>query len=211
VTDLDDGGGDGKSDVLIGSDEAGMIYIVPGDDSRDHGFGDLIPIDVAVEVKDIYATDIDGDGDVDFVVTAPESSSPFFVLRNGGASNLLPGGLGNRSWNKQDIPSSNTPDKVAGGDLDDRDEEDDWMTGSGSGSGLLGGQPGSMEQTNIIFGGSDCEGDLNADGDVNVNDLLVLIAAWGPCDGCDADLNTDGVVNVNDLLVLIAAWGPCGP
>jgi hypothetical protein len=52
--------------------------------------------------------------------------------------------------------------------------------------------------------------DLNADGSVNVNDLLILIAAWGPCDGCDADFNADGNVNVNDLLVLIAAWGPCG-
>lgn len=211
VTDLDDGGGDGKSDVLVGSDEAGMIYIIPGDDSRANGFGDLIPIDIDVEINDIFASDVDGDGDKDFVVTAPGSASPFFVLRNGGASNLMPGGLGNRAWNKQDIPSSNTPDKVAGGELDDRDEDDDWMMGSGSGSGLLGGEPGSMEQTNIIFGGGDCLGDLNVDGIVNVNDLLILIAAWGTCDGCDADLNADGNVNINDLLVLIAAWGPCTP
>jgi parallel beta-helix repeat protein len=208
VTDLDDGVGDGKQDVLVGSDEAGMIYIIPGDDSRANGFGDIISIEVSVPVNDIYATDVDGDGDKDFVVTAPEASS-YFVLRNGGASTLLPGGMGNRAWNKQDIPSSNTPDKVTGGDLDDKNEDDDWMSNTGTGSGLFGPQ-GSMEQTNIIFGGADCPGDLNVDGSVGVNDLLILIAAWGPCDGCDADLNADGNVNVNDLLVLIAAWGPCG-
>lgn len=208
VTDLDDDGGDGKSDVLVGSDEAGMIYIIPGDDSRANGFGDIISIDVSVPVNDIYASDVDGDGDKDFVVTAPEASS-YFVLRNGGASALLPGGMDNRAWNKQDIPSSGVPDKVEGGELDPKDEDDDWMSSSGSGSGLFG-QPGTMEQTNFIFEGADCSGDLNSDGDVNVNDLLILIAAWGSCEGCEADLNADGSVNVNDLLVLIAAWGPCG-
>ena len=69
-----------------------------------------------------------------------------------------------------------------------------------------------MEQTNIIFeSGPECEGDINADGVVNVNDLMAIIAAWGPCTGCDADVNVDGVVNVNDLMAIIAAWGPCGP
>jgi 6-phosphogluconolactonase (cycloisomerase 2 family) len=55
-----------------------------------------------------------------------------------------------------------------------------------------------------------CPADLTGDGQVNVSDLLVLLGAWGPCDGeCPSDLNGDGQVNVSDLLVLLAAWGSC--
>jgi glucose/arabinose dehydrogenase len=54
-------------------------------------------------------------------------------------------------------------------------------------------------------------GDLNADGVVNVVDLLLLLGAWGDCDpppaACPADLTGDGTVNVLDLLLLLASWG----
>ena len=46
------------------------------------------------------------------------------------------------------------------------------------------------------------------DGQVNVHDLLSLIAVWGT-DSPSADINSDGIVNVHDLLLLIAAWGEC--
>ena len=55
----------------------------------------------------------------------------------------------------------------------------------------------------------DCP-DINVDGNVDVNDLLILIADWGTCtDNCVGDVNEDGTVDIEDLLVLIAAWGPC--
>jgi len=49
-------------------------------------------------------------------------------------------------------------------------------------------------------------GDFDGDGLVTVNDLLQLIAAFGPCAECDEDLNGDGQVGVNDLLALLQAW-----
>lgn len=50
-------------------------------------------------------------------------------------------------------------------------------------------------------------GDLNGDGIVNVNDLLILLAAWGECPpSCPADLNGDGFVDVADLLLLLGNW-----
>lgn len=54
-----------------------------------------------------------------------------------------------------------------------------------------------------------CEarGDLNGDGLVGVNDLLMLLGVWGPCDGCPADLDADGTVGVYDLLILLGNWG----
>ena len=50
-------------------------------------------------------------------------------------------------------------------------------------------------------------GDLDGDGTVGVADLLLLLGAWGPCDGCPEDLDGDGQVGVGDLLILLANWG----
>ena len=53
----------------------------------------------------------------------------------------------------------------------------------------------------------DDEGDLDGDGTVGVNDLLILLGAWGPCpDPCLPDINGDGSVDVLDLLVLLGSW-----
>lgn len=54
-----------------------------------------------------------------------------------------------------------------------------------------------------------CPADLNGDDGVDVQDLLLLLGAWGPCKACDADLNSSGSVDVQDLLILLANWGPC--
>ncbi len=55
-----------------------------------------------------------------------------------------------------------------------------------------------------------CVGDLTGDSVVDVSDLLVLLSAWGPCNGdCPSDLNGDKVVDVSDLLILLSAWGAC--
>ena len=56
-------------------------------------------------------------------------------------------------------------------------------------------------------------GDLDGDGTVGVGDLLLLLAAWGPCADCDtpqacpADLDDDCTVGIGDLLILFANWG----
>ena len=54
-----------------------------------------------------------------------------------------------------------------------------------------------------------CYEDVNQDGQVDVNDLLSVIAAWGPCKGWPEDIDESGTVDVSDLLAIIAAWGPC--
>jgi hypothetical protein len=55
----------------------------------------------------------------------------------------------------------------------------------------------------------ECPGDVNADGEVGVNDFLAMLAAWGPNPGHPADLDGDGTVGVVDFLQLLASWGPC--
>jgi hypothetical protein len=49
-------------------------------------------------------------------------------------------------------------------------------------------------------------GDVNGDFDVNIDDLLSVINAWGPCAGCPQDLDDDGDVDIDDLLAVINGW-----
>ena len=53
-----------------------------------------------------------------------------------------------------------------------------------------------------------CPADIILDCDVNVADLLDLLARWGESGG-PADLIPDGIVNTADLLFLLSEWGPC--
>jgi len=41
------------------------------------------------------------------------------------------------------------------------------------------------------------------------DDVLVIIASWGPCSGCAADVDGNGFVAVDDLLAVAAGWGSC--
>merc|ERR1711871_503185 len=52
-----------------------------------------------------------------------------------------------------------------------------------------------------------CEGDINGDKKVNVEDLLRLLAKYGIKTSSSEDINGDGVVSVEDLLKLLAAYG----
>jgi hypothetical protein len=56
-----------------------------------------------------------------------------------------------------------------------------------------------------------CPADLNGNGFVGVQDLIVLIMHWGPCGDapCTADLDGDGTVGIGDLIQLVLAWGAC--
>jgi hypothetical protein len=54
----------------------------------------------------------------------------------------------------------------------------------------------------------DCPADLDDDGEVEIDDLLIVLGRWGSSDWA-ADLNGDGVVDVDDLLIVIQFWGDC--
>ncbi|MAB81889.1 MAG: hypothetical protein CMJ24_00430 [Phycisphaerae bacterium] len=52
------------------------------------------------------------------------------------------------------------------------------------------------------------DADLNGDGSVTVNDLLIVIAQWGT-EGPLGDVTRDDLVNIEDLLMVISRWGFC--
>lgn len=53
--------------------------------------------------------------------------------------------------------------------------------------------------------------DVNDDGVVGLEDLLLVITELGPCTvagGCPPDVNGDGVIDLSDALAVLAAWAP---
>jgi hypothetical protein len=57
-----------------------------------------------------------------------------------------------------------------------------------------------------------CIADIDESGQVDVVDVLLLLALWGNADtpaAHAADVNQDGVVAVDDLLIVIGGWGSC--
>jgi hypothetical protein len=53
-----------------------------------------------------------------------------------------------------------------------------------------------------------CPGDVDGDGAVNVDDVIIVLSSWGQPGGL-ADVTSDGVVNIDDLLAVLIAWGGC--
>ena len=57
-----------------------------------------------------------------------------------------------------------------------------------------------------------CTYDGNGNGEIDIEDLLEILAAWGMTQGYPGALDgfCDGIITIQDLLALLAAWGPCG-
>lgn len=49
--------------------------------------------------------------------------------------------------------------------------------------------------------------DLTDTGQIDTNDVLTIIGAWGDCTDCAADFNQDGTVGAEDLLILLDWFG----
>lgn len=64
----------------------------------------------------------------------------------------------------------------------------------------------------LVIERSPCAGtaDLDGDGRIAFDDLLALLATWGPCpEACPEDVDRSGDVNGKDLMALLRAWGDC--
>lgn len=72
------------------------------------------------------------------------------------------------------------------------------------------GAPHDHVAYRVVLADSPCPADTDGDGLVSINDLLALLAVWGPCPHpCLQDLDGDGSVAIGDLLDTLAVWGPC--
>ena len=205
--DLDENGGDGQIDLAASSDEAESLFLLPGNASEPDGLDNHLTINVAEPVEDFVALDADGDGDTDFIITSPTSANdPLLLLRNDGSSSSSLRALVNTVWSKQALDSSGSPGQLGSGTLDPKDEEDDWVVGSAPTMGLRGEGAATMEQTNLLDDANSCPEDVDGNNEINIDDLLAVISAFGGSDP-DADVDDNGTVNIDDLLAVISAFG----
>ena len=56
---------------------------------------------------------------------------------------------------------------------------------------------------------ADCPADIDDSGQVDVGDLLAIIANWGSTSAPESDLDDNGQVDVGDLLIVIGEWNSC--
>ena len=64
----------------------------------------------------------------------------------------------------------------------------------------------------LYFGGEvslPCPTDLDADGDTDFNDILIVLSNFGSDGSAGGDADSDGDVDFNDLITLLSAFGPC--
>ncbi|MCH2135450.1 MAG: hypothetical protein MK101_02585 [Phycisphaerales bacterium] len=72
--------------------------------------------------------------------------------------------------------------------------------------GVWGGAGTSCDDPDAC-GQTDCPGDVDGNGQVDVDDILVIISNWDSSG--EGDANGDGTVDVNDLLMVIGNYGDC--
>jgi hypothetical protein len=137
--------------------------------------------------SEIRFADVDHDGDPDLAETHFANGHVNIYLNVSGALEPVP------SWT-YDSPTVGTA--IAFGDING-----DGLTD------LVVGNSGDVSVKVFYNQLVLCPADLDDDGMVGVEDLLILLANWGGSG--DGDLNDDGVIDVADLLGLLGAWGPC--
>jgi hypothetical protein len=74
------------------------------------------------------------------------------------------------------------------------------------------GFPGTDWGVELYFGGEvslPCPTDLDADGDTDFNDILIVLSNFGSDGSAGGDADSDGDVDFNDLITLLSAFGPC--
>jgi heat shock protein beta len=63
--------------------------------------------------------------------------------------------------------------------------------------------------TNNVPDECECTGDIDANGVVDVDDIIWVLVSWGADGSSEADVNSDGIVNGADLAIVLQGWGQC--
>lgn len=204
VVDLD---ADGDIDVIAADRNNGEIWWWENDD----GIGTTwIPhaIDLAIPWATMVTSgDLDMDGDLDIVASCynqPIDDAIVWYENTAGDGTAWTRYSVKKNWegprhvSVADINGDGLPDIVSVAQLDNIIS---WW-----------------ENRSLPPGPPQCPGDLDESGEVNVTDLLTLLADWGDCpqpcttglfNFCTSDTNIDCAINVTDLLNLLGSWGSC--
>ena len=79
--------------------------------------------------------------------------------------------------------------------------------------GPVGGVPVSDDVAyHLSIVGEGCPEDLDQSGQIDIVEILLILAFWGPAEtpaAGAADVTGDGQVGIDDLLQMLRCWGPC--
>ena len=190
IGDLD---GDGISDLAIVHKRFNELWIMINDGALGFTVSGVYP--TSAGPHSVILADLDGDCDLDVVASNVlwPMAVDIYVNEESSFDGLV------------SLATQNGPAHVVAGDLDG-DGVDDLATAN-TGNGTVSVYMSDVAQQ--LCG--PCPGDMNADGTVNVQDLVETITAWGPCgeECCELDLDGNGRVGVEELLQIIVGWGDC--
>jgi acetyl esterase/lipase len=129
-------------------------------------------------------------------IDAPPSSDPPFIIVHGTADNVVPLGQSTRLANA----------------LADAGVQHGYTQVENGGHGT--NFPVAVTHDTVrhfMHTLRHAPGDINDDGTVNVQDLLMVITGWGQCppapNFCPAEASGDTIVNVQDVLMVVESWG----
>ncbi len=160
ATDVD---GDGDTDVLSASNEPGSIVWYESDGGTPPSINERVISTTASGAFSVFATDVDGDGDID-VLSASELDDKIAWYENDG-------GLPPTFTERVISTTAHRAVSVFAANLD--------------GDGDIDILSASWEDDTIAWyenKSGDCPADFDGDGDVDAADLAVLLGSWGSCE-----------------------------
>ena len=195
MNDLD---GDGFDDVLVGNSGSSTVSVLLG--QGDGTLGEQQVFEAGQSPQNLTLLDYDGDGDHDLAFRSYNDAEESVVTL---LSNDTASGTGSIAWGEDwIIQEGSAVSLVASGYLNGN-KTADLVTVLGP-MGLRGEQsPVRIRSAAVV---APCEGDVDGDQVVDVNDILLVVGGWGTPDG---DVNGDGDTTIDDLLLCISRFGPC--
>jgi T5SS/PEP-CTERM-associated repeat protein len=197
--------GSGYDDIVTGNNGDGTLSVMLN--NGDGTFAPAVNLPVGELPRSLVAIDMENDQDLDLavVVTDEQAQRVVRVLRN----DIVHDDTQEEQLSfvqDQDLAGGENPALVLSADVDQNGTDDVITINEDVGGGAAAGQPeGSLavlpNNSGICLW--DC-GDGN--GEVGINDFLMMLADWGGGRPCDFD---GGGVSVTDFLILLANWGPC--
>ena len=204
---------DDRIDILTANSGDGSISILlNATNDPDQDFRDSVNLPIGQDAQAVSLSDLDNDGDNDIAVIAigdGDFDRSLSILRN---DSLVSGNPDGNPTGQLLLAPAETFDDIIGipilvddGNING-DNLPDLITINEPGSNGLRDTPGTLGLVQRPDTLEPCDGDSDGDRVVGIDDLLVVLANYGP-DGEDGDLDGDTDADVDDMLIVIANWG----
>ncbi|MFO0874405.1 MAG: FG-GAP-like repeat-containing protein, partial [Phycisphaerales bacterium] len=198
--------GDGIPEAVTANKIAGTISVLVG--LADGTFLPAVDLDAGGFPTAIAAGDFDNDAaaDIDIAVLVDDGmgGQKLNLFRNDSTGGQLVLTLVTDAQNLFGLPSA-----LASGNADLDGPVDLVSVGEQTGGGGVAGSVNTGFISVFVAQPIVCPGDADGDGDVNGNDIGLLLASWNQTGDQPADFNDDGIVDGADLAILLSNWGGC--